>query len=110
MPSRPPKTRYVRLRDRFGSDLTDEERALVEPCLPPPEKRGPQYFTWHLKDPPDRAAVLSVDEKTQIQAFGRTRKGMPMKPGQPAMKTQDYRRNGAMTLFAGLNILDRTGH
>ena len=61
-------------------------------------------------DPPNRAAVLSGDEKPQIGAFGRTRKGMPMKPGQPAMKTQDCRRNGATTLFAALNILDGTGH
>ena len=61
-------------------------------------------------DPPSRVAVLSGDEKPQIRAFGRTRKGMPMKPGQPAMKTQDCRRNGATTLFAELIIQNGAGH
>ena len=49
--------------------------------------------------------VLSVDEKTQIQALGRTQKGLPMKPGQPATMTHDYRRHGTTTLFAALDIL-----
>ena len=52
--------------------------------------------------------VLSIDEKTQIQALGRTQKGLPMKAGRPATMTHDYRRNGTTTLFAALNILDGT--
>ena len=59
-------------------------------------------------DPPDRSVVLSIDEKTQIQALGRTQKGLPMKPGRPATMTHDYKRNGTTTLFAAMNILDGT--
>ena len=59
-------------------------------------------------DPPDRTVVLSIDEKTQIQALGRTQKGLPMKPGRPATMTHDYKRNGTTTLFAAMNILDGT--
>ena len=51
-------------------------------------------------DPPDRAVVFLIDEKTQIQALGRTQKGLPMKPEQPATMTHDYKRNGTTTLFA----------
>ena len=59
-------------------------------------------------NPPDRAVALSIDEKTRIQALGRTRKGLPMKPGRPATMTHDYKRNGTTTLFAAMNILDGT--
>ena len=59
-------------------------------------------------DPPDHAVVLSIDEKTQIQALGRTQKALPMKPGRPATMTHDYKRNGTTTLFAAMNILDGT--
>ena len=45
---------------------------------------------------------MSIDEKTQIQALGRTQKGLPMKPGQPATMTHDYKRNDTTTLFAAL--------
>ena len=59
-------------------------------------------------DPPDRAVVLSIDEKTQIQALGRTWKGLPMTEGRPATMTHDDKRNGTETLFAALNTLDGT--
>ena len=59
-------------------------------------------------DPPDRAVVLSIDEKTQIQALGRTQKCLPMTEGRPATMTHDYKRNGTTTLFAALNTLDGT--
>ena len=59
-------------------------------------------------DPPDRAVVLSIDEKTQIQALGRTRKALPMKPGRPATMTHEDKRNGTTTLFAATDILDGT--
>ena len=52
--------------------------------------------------------VLSVDEKSQIQALDRTQPGLPMKEGQPATMTHDYQRNGTTTLFAALNALDGT--
>jgi transposase len=59
-------------------------------------------------DPPDHAVVLSVDEKSQIQALDRTQPGLPMKPGRAGTMTHDYKRNGTTTLFAALNILDGT--
>src|SRR5207249_6123304 len=59
-------------------------------------------------DPPDHAVVLSVDEKSQIQALDRTQPGLPMKPGRAGTMTHDYKRHGTTTLFAALNILDGT--
>ena len=57
-------------------------------------------------DPPEHAIVLSVDEKSQIQALDRTQPGLPMKPGRAGTMTHDYKRNGTTTLFAALNTLD----
>jgi transposase len=57
-------------------------------------------------DPPAHAVVLSVDEKSQIQALDRTQPGMPKKPGKAGTWTHDYKRHGTTTLFAALNILD----
>jgi len=48
--------------------------------------------------------VLSVDEKSQIQALDRTQPGLPMKKGRGATMTHDYKRNGTTTLFAALNV------
>lgn len=59
-------------------------------------------------DPPAHAIVLSVDEKSQIQALDRTQAGLPMKAGHPATRTHDYERHGTTTLFAALNVLDGT--
>ena len=59
-------------------------------------------------DPPTHAIVLSVDEKSQIQALDRTQPGLPMKKGRLGTMTQDYKRNGTTTLFAALNVLDGT--
>jgi hypothetical protein len=53
-------------------------------------------------DPPDNALVLSVDEKSQIQALDRTQPGLPMKKGRAGTMTHDYKRNGVTTLFAAL--------
>ena len=57
-------------------------------------------------DPPDKALVLSVDEKSQIQALDRTQPGLPIKKGRAGTMTHDYKRNGTTTLFAALNMLD----
>jgi transposase len=57
-------------------------------------------------DPPDKALVFSVDEKTSIQALDRTQPGLPMKKGRCATMTHDYKRHGTTTLFAALNLLD----
>jgi transposase len=59
-------------------------------------------------DPPAHAVVLSVDEKSQIQALDRTQPGLPMKPGRAGTMTHDYVRHGTTTLFAALNVLDGT--
>jgi transposase len=58
--------------------------------------------------PPCHAVVLSIDEKSQIQALDRTQPGLPLKPGKCATLTHDYKRNGTTTLFAALNVLDGT--
>jgi transposase len=55
--------------------------------------------------PPAHAVVLSVDEKSQIQALDRTQPGLPLKKGRGATMTHDYKRNGTTTLFAALNVL-----
>ena len=72
-----------------------------------------QAFAGKLHDvaglsvsPPAHAVVLSVDEKSQIQALERTRPGLPLKKGRGPTMTRDYKRNGTTTLFAALNVLD----
>jgi transposase len=57
-------------------------------------------------NPPDKALVLCVDEKSQIQALDRTQPGLPMKRGRCGTRTHDYVRHGTTTLFAALNVLD----
>ena len=57
-------------------------------------------------DPPDHAIVLSVDEKSQIQALDRTQPGLPMKKGRADTMTHDYKRHGVTTLFAALDVLE----
>jgi transposase len=59
-------------------------------------------------NPPTHAVVLSIDEKSQIQALDRTQPGLPMKKGRCGTMTHDYKRNGTTTLFAALNVLDGT--
>ena len=59
-------------------------------------------------EPPAHAVVLSIDEKSQIQALDRTQPGLPLKPGRAGTMTHDYKRNGTTTLFAALNVLDGT--
>jgi transposase len=56
--------------------------------------------------PPAHAVVLSIDEKSQIQALDRTQPGLPLKKGRGATLTHDYKRHGTTTLFAALNVLD----
>lgn len=70
------------------------------------------HFEEKLRDivglylkPPDKALVLCVDEKSQIQALDRTRPILPLRPGIPERQTYDYKRNGTTSLFAALNYL-----
>jgi len=55
-------------------------------------------------DPPDRAMVLCVDEKSQIQALDRTQPLLPMRPGQAERRSHDYKRHGTLSLFAALDV------
>jgi len=59
-------------------------------------------------NPPEKAVVLCVDEKTQIQALDRTQPSLPMKKGRCGTMTHDYKRNGTTSLFAALNLLEGT--
>jgi len=72
-----------------------------------------KHFLEKLQDvvglylnPPDKALVLCVDEKSQIQALDRTQPIFALRPGIPARQTHDYKRNGTTTLFAALSMLD----
>lgn len=56
-------------------------------------------------NPPENAVVLSVDEKTQIQALDRTQPQLPLRPGQIERRTHDYKRRGTASLYAAFNIL-----
>ncbi len=74
-----------------------------------------KHFTEKLCDvvglylnPPDKALVLCVDEKSQIQALDRTQPGLPLKRGRCGTMTHDYKRHGTTTLFAALSVLDGT--
>lgn len=69
------------------------------------------YFVDKVRDvvglylaPPDRALVLCVDEKSQIQALNRTQPGLPLTFGKPATRTHDYQRHGTTSLFAALDV------
>ena len=56
-------------------------------------------------NPPEKAVVLCMDEKSQIQALDRTQASLPLKPGRAGTMTHDYKRNGTTTLFAALDVL-----
>jgi transposase len=59
-------------------------------------------------NPPDKAVVICVDEKSGMQALDRSQTVLPLRPGSPAARSWDYKRNGTIDLFAALNILDGT--
>jgi hypothetical protein len=61
-------------------------------------------------DPPAHAVVLSIDEKSQIQALDRTQPGLPLKPGRCQTMTHDYKRHGTTTLFRGAQRARRHRH
>jgi hypothetical protein len=69
-------------------------------------RAGHQPDPW--VDPPAHAVVLSIDEKSQIQALDRTQPGLPIKPGRCQTMKHDYKRHGTTTLFATLSVLDGT--
>src|SRR5207249_7646220 len=57
-------------------------------------------------DPPTKAVVVSLDEKTQVQALERSQPMLPLRPGQVARHTHDYKRHGVVDLYAAMNIRD----
>lgn len=71
------------------------------------EEKLKDVVELYLNPPPD-AVILSVDEKSQIQALNRTQPSLPLKPGRAGTMTHDYKRNGTTTLFAALNVLTGT--
>jgi DDE superfamily endonuclease len=96
----------------FSGDLTsaDPDPTL---CTRPLKLSTDPQFAARLRaiaglyiDPPAHAVVLSVDEKSQIQALDRTQPGLPLKKGRCATMTHDYKRHGTTTLFAALDVLE----
>ena len=71
-----------------------------------PLVEGPERSASADRSQRSHAVVLSVDEKSQIQALTRTQDPLPMKPGQPTTRTHDYKRHGTTTLFAALDVLE----
>ena len=91
-----------RIREAFGLQPRRTET---------PELSSAPAFVEKVRDvvglylnPPDRALVLCVDEKSQIQALGRIRPLLPMHPGQAERRTHDYKRHGTTSLFAALDV------
>ena len=100
----------------IGISHTSVQRILGEHGLKPHLTRtfkvsNDPDFSAKVKDivglymnPPDKAIVLSVDEKSQIQALDRTQPGLPIKKGRAGTMTHDYKRHGTTTLFAALDV------
>jgi len=104
------------MAEEVGISHTSVQRIWVEHGLKPHLVRGFKVsndpnFAAKVKDivglyidPPEKALVLSVDEKSQIQALDRTQPGLPLKKGRAGTMTHDYKRNGTTTLFAALDV------
>jgi transposase len=104
------------MAEEVGISHTSVQRIWAEHGLKPHLVRGFKVsndpnFAAKVKDivglyidPPEKALVLSVDEKSQIQALDRTQPGLPLKKGRAGTMTHDYKRNGTTTLFAALDV------
>jgi transposase len=105
-----------RMARRTGISITTIQRIWAEAGLKP---HRTETFKWSTDpelvtkvrdvvglylNPPERAIVLSMDEKTQIQALDRTQPMLPLRPGQVERHTHDYERHGTTSLFAALNV------
>jgi len=89
---------------RLKPHLIRKFKISKDPCFP---EKVRDVVGLYL-NPPEKAVVLCVDEKTQIQALDRTQTILPIRPGLPESRTHDYRRNGTIDLFAALNALTGT--
>lgn len=106
-----------RMASRTGISITTIQRIWAEAHLKPHRVETFKFSTdpdlvTKVRDvvglylaPPERAVVLSVDEKTQIQALDRTQPMLPLRPGQVERRTHDYERHGVTSLFAALNVV-----
>lgn len=105
-----------RLAKELGASKSSVHRIWQRHGLQPHRQKTFKYSTDPLLEekvidlvglylnPPENAVVLSVDEKSQIQALERSQPLLPLKPGQPERRTHDYRRHGTTTLFAALEV------
>ena len=84
--------------------LTDGFKLSTDPLFT--EKVADVIGLYH--NPPEKAVVLCVDEKSQVQALDRSQPALPMMPGMPERRTHDYARHGVTSLFAAFNIADGT--
>jgi transposase len=98
------KSTIGRIWRRFGlkPHLADTFKLSTDPLFV--EKVVDVVGLYHY--PPERAVVLCVDEKAQIQALDRSQPVLPMLPGMPERRTHDWKRNGITSLFAAFNIAD----
>ncbi len=106
------------LAQKYGVGRSTVQRILLAHNLQPHRLEGFKFstdphFAEKLRDvvglymnPPTNAIVLSVDEKSSVQALDRTAPILPLRPGVPARQTHDYVRHGTTTLFAALNTLN----
>ena len=105
------------MREGVEGLLKDKTRPSRKPPLS--KKTVARVVELTLRSPPGevthwtasamaKAAGISIDEKSQIQALDRTQPGLPMKKGRLGTMTHDYKRHGTTTLFAALNVLDGT--
>jgi transposase len=90
--------------DAEGCDALDGFKLSTDPLFV--EKVIDVVGLYH--NPPERAVVLCVDEKTQVQALDRSQPVLPMMPGMPERRTHDYARHGTTSLFAAFNVADGT--
>ncbi len=105
-----------RIARRVGMSITTVQRIWAEAGLKPHRVETFKFSTdpqleakvrdvvGLYLDPPERAIVLSVDEKTQIQALDRTQPMLPLRAGDAERRTHDYKRNGTTSLFAALEV------
>ena len=93
----------LRLAAASLGDLQAVERSLLR-------GEGPRHRRSGIWPPPDRALVLCVDEKSQIQALDRSQPLLPMRPGQAERRSHDYKRHGTTSLFAALDIATGRDH
>ena len=88
---------------RSRPEAASRRASSRSPTIRSSRRRSPMSSGLYM-NPPDKALVLCVDEKSQIQALDRTQPGLPMKKGRAATMTHDYKRHGTTTLFAALDV------